>query len=37
MVKGKKDIGRAADKVKDAVSSDDKPASSSTGSTSKPK
>ena len=43
MVKGKKDIGRAADAVKDAVSSDDKSKSSSAGSsssagtTSKPK
>ncbi|HEX2198365.1 MAG TPA: hypothetical protein VHG88_07075 [Burkholderiales bacterium] len=37
MVKGKKDIGRAADAVKDAVSSDDKSSStgSSAGSTSK--
>jgi hypothetical protein len=35
MVKGKKDIGRAADAVKDAVSSDDK--SSSAGATSKSK
>jgi len=34
-VKGKKDIGRAADAVKDAVSSDDK--SSSAGATSKSK
>ena len=34
MVKGKKDIGRAADAVKDAVSSDDKPKSSSAGSSS---
>jgi hypothetical protein len=36
MVKGKKDIGTAADKVKSAVSSD-KPGSSSAGATSKPK
>ena len=36
MVKGKKDIGTAADKVKSAVSSD-KPESSSAGATSKPK
>lgn len=34
MVKGKKDIGRAADAVKDAVSSDDKSKSSSAGSSS---
>ena len=35
LVKGKKDIGTAADKVKSAVSGDDKP--SSAGATSKPK
>ena len=37
LVKGKQDIGTASDKVKDAVSSDDKPKSSSAGSTSKSK
>lgn len=37
IVKGKKDIGTASDKVKSAVGGDDKPKSSSAGATSKSK
>jgi hypothetical protein len=37
IVKGKKDVGSVADKVKSAVGSDDKPKSSSAGATSKSK